>query len=95
MRVTDTGYLDRAGFFRLGVRGDQLRYWSVSEVEENWELAERVLGSSVLKPETDWLEDTARPIVADFPERFFARRVACRVDAWGKGDTTRVMIWIR
>jgi len=76
------------------VRGGGLRYWSVSEVEEDWELAERVLDSSVLETKTEWLEALAWPVVADFPERFFARRVACRVDAWGRGDTTRVMVWM-
>ena len=95
MRVTDTGRLYNAGLFRLGVRDGHLRYWSVSKIEEDWELAERVLERSVLEADTEWLKDIAFPVVADFPEKFFARYVACRVDAWGKGDTTEVMIWVK
>ena len=95
VRVTDTGYLYRAGLFRLGVRSDCRRYWWVGEPpEEDWELAERVLDRAVLEPETEWLEGEVYSVVADFPMKYFARVVACKVDGWGKGDTTRVWVWV-
>lgn len=73
------------------MRGGSLRYWSLdTEAGE-----EPVLTEAVWKLETDWKADEAYRVIADFPERFFARHVACRVDAWGKGDTTKVMIWVR
>lgn len=68
-----------------------MRYWPIDVRTE----AEPVLAEAVWEPETDWKANKAYRVIADFPEHFFARRVACRVDAWGKGDTERVMIWIR
>ena len=95
VRITDTGYLYRAGYFRLGVRAGCLRYWSVSEPpEEDWELAERVLNRAVVQDKTHWLDGDELPVVADFPQWYFAREVACKVDGWGKGDTTRIWLWV-
>jgi hypothetical protein len=95
VRITDTGYLANAGLFRLGVRGGQLRYWPVGgQPELKLELAERVLKTSVVQEEIHWLDGNELPVVADFPMRFYADEVACRVDAWGKGDTQKVMMWI-
>jgi hypothetical protein len=95
VRVTDTGRLANAGLLRLGVRGDRLRYWPVGgQPERELELAERVLERPVAVEETHWLDGDELPVVADFPMRFYADEVACRVDAWGKGDTQRVWIWV-
>lgn len=95
VHIADTGKLYRVGRFRLGVRVGCLRYWPVGEPEvQELEMAERVLERPVLEPETQWLEGVSWPVVADFPQLYFAREVACRVDAWGNGDTTKVAIWI-
>jgi hypothetical protein len=95
VRVTDTGHLYRAGLFRLGKRAGCRRYWPVGEPsQQQLELAEVVLETAVLKSQTEWLRDEIHLVVADFPMRYFSRVVACEVDGWGKGDTTRVMIWV-
>ncbi len=94
-RITDTGYLHGAGLFRLGVRGGVLRYWPVGGFPEpKLELAERVLENPVMVDETHWLNGDELPVVADFPMEFYAKVVACRVDAWGKGDTQKIMVWV-
>jgi hypothetical protein len=93
-RVTDTGYLRGAGLFRLGVRGGVLRYWPVSFPQEELELAERVLERPVIEEPTHWLDGDELPVVADFPMRFYVDEVACRVDAWGRGDTQKIWLWL-
>jgi hypothetical protein len=95
VRITDTGYLARAGLFRLGVRNGLLRYWPVGEQPEpEPELAEQVLEKPVIEEKTHWLDGDELPVVADFPADFYADEVACRVDAWGRGDTQKIWLWL-
>lgn len=91
VRVTDTGRLYQVGgWFRYGIRGDQLRYWPV-EVESE---APPVLAAPVLEEPTTWLDDYPVRVVADFPQRYFAA-IACKVDTKGNGDTMKVWVWVR
>ena len=96
VRITDTGHLYRAGLFRLGIRDGILCYWPASKPEEQTlTLAEQVLKIPVYEPHTEWLQDEAYLVVADFPMKYFARVVACKTDGWGKGDTTRIVgMWV-
>ena len=91
VRITDTGHLYRAGRARLGVRGGVLRYWFVDGAGP---VSGPVLASPVLEQATEWLEEGAHRFVADFPRDFFARAIACEVDAYGRGETTKVWVWI-
>lgn len=91
VRVTDTGRLyEVGGWLRLGVRGDQLRYWPVGVETE----AEPVLLSPVLKARIEWMEAGAFQVVADFPQKWYTRVAACQTDAYGHGDTQQVSLWI-
>jgi len=96
VRIADTGYFDeKCRLFRKGQRrvGDwlQRRYWCVQ-----WAKPVRmpVVTDAIMADNTEWLEDKAYPVVADFPMWYYARVVACRVDAWGRGDTQKVMLWV-
>lgn len=40
-----------------------------------------------------WADGPELWFVADFPRDYFAGRVACGVDAWGRGETTEVWVW--
>ena len=92
--ITDTGRLyEVGGWLRLGVRQGQLRYWPVLE-GLSVQGAEPVLLSPVADRGIEWRGGKAYRVVADFPMEFYAREVACRVDAWGKGDTQKVMVWV-
>jgi hypothetical protein len=94
VRVADTGRLYKVGgWLRLGVRQGQLRYWPVLEGVAV-QGSEPVLLSPVAGRGIAWREDRAYRVVADFPMKYYSGQVACRVDAWGKGDTQRVMVWV-
>lgn len=94
VRITDTGRLyEVGGWLRLGVRQRQLRYWPVLE-GVSIQGAEPVLLSPIADRGIEWRSAKAYRVVADFPMEFYADEVACRVDAWGKGDTQKVWIWV-
>ena len=93
--VTDTGYFDewcrlfRKGRKRVG-NWVQERYWCILEVESQ---GVPVISDALIKDEIEWIEDGSWPVVADFPQWYFAH-IACKVDAYGHGDTMRVGIWL-
>lgn len=92
VRVTDTGRLYQiGGWLRLGIRQEQLRYWPVQVKTDT----EPVLLESVVETKTEWLDDKPLRVVADFPERFYAKQVACKAGARGQGDTMKVWLWVR
>ena len=94
VRVADTGRLyEVGGWLREGVRQGQLRYWPVLEGAAA-QGSEPVLLSPVAERGIEWRGDRAYRVVADFPMEYYSEVVACRVDAWGKGDTQRVMLWV-
>jgi len=92
--ITDTGHFDEECLlFRKGQRrvGNwiQERYWCVLEAESK---GMPVVSDTLAMEDVGWLEDGSWPVVADFPQWYFAR-IACKVDAYGHGDTMRVGIW--
>jgi len=94
--VADTGYFDeKCRLFRKGQRRVggwlQRRYWCVRWAKLD---GTPVITDSVTADNTEWLEDESWPVVADFPMWYYARVAACRVDAWGRGDTQKVMLWV-
>ena len=94
VRVTDTGELyEVGGWLRLGVRQGQLRYWPVLE-GVSIQGSEPVLLSPVADRGIEWRNGKAYRVVADFPMKFYADNVACRVDAYRRGDTQKVMMWV-
>jgi len=94
VKIADTGRLyEVGGWLREGVRQGQLRYWPVLE-GVSVQGSEPVLLSPVADRGIEWRGGKAYRVVADFPMEFYAGEVACRVDAWGKGDTQKVMVWV-
>jgi len=79
VRVTDTGYLTSAGWFRLGIRDGIQHYWALESEPEALELAVRVLEEPVVEADTIWLEEARYRVVVDFPEEFFRQHVSCGV----------------